>query len=117
MEFYFDDVEKDVLVLNVDGGLNAETADGFLEQIEHLVDAGLKKIVVDCTLLEYISSYGVGVLLWVHKKMKKRGGNVKLCAIKGIVGDVLHATRMDTLFEVYPDLEAAKQAFAARTPA
>jgi anti-anti-sigma factor len=44
------------------------------------VDAGVDKIIVDCSRLEYISSYGIGVLVRLHKALMARGGDVKIAA-------------------------------------
>ena len=43
--------------------------------------------------------------------MKDRGGNVKICCVKGLISQVLQLTRMDTLFEMYPDVNRARLAF------
>ena len=56
MEFFFHELDKSVLVLSADGGLNADTAGEFVRQLEALVDAGVKQIIVDCSNLSYISS-------------------------------------------------------------
>ena len=60
MELVFHEVDKSVLILSADGGLNADTSAEFVEQLEKLVDGGVTQIIVDCTRLEYISSYGIG---------------------------------------------------------
>ena len=111
MEFYYDQIENDVLILAADGGLNAQTADVFVRDIEKLVDAGLKKIIVDCSKLSYISSYGLAVLLRLHKRLGGRGGDVKICSVGGIVPQILEVTRLAQWFEVYPDMSQAKLSF------
>jgi anti-anti-sigma factor len=111
MEFYHDEIDNDVLILIADGGLNTDTADQFLTSLEKLVEAGVRKIIVDCGRLTYISSYGLGVLLRIHKRMKERGGDVKLAAVGGIVPQALEITRLDTFFEIYPDVNRARLAF------
>lgn len=117
MEFHYDEIDNDVLILVADGGLNTNTADQFIESLEKLVEAGLGKIIVDCGSLTYISSYGLGVLLRLHKRLKERGGNVKLCAIGGIVPQALEITRLDKFFEVYPDVNRARLAFRPKADA
>jgi anti-sigma B factor antagonist len=111
IEFYYHEVDRDVLVLRADGGLNADTADSFILQLEKLVEAGLNKIILDCTNLDYISSYGVGVLLRLHKKLKKSGGDVKIAAAKSIVLKALTILRMASMFDVYDDVDRARLAF------
>ncbi len=117
MEIYYDDVDSDVLVLKADGGLNARTAESFVSDLEKLVDAGLRKIIVDCSGLSYISSYGLGVLVRLHGRLGRHGGNVKIASVKGVVVEVLRVTKLNTIFEIYPDVARARLAFRPKTPA
>src|SRR4051794_41926074 len=80
MELYYHDLDRSVLILSADGGLNADTAASFVSQLESLIEFGVKKMIIDCTRLEYISSYGIGVLVRLHNKLAKLGGDVKVAA-------------------------------------
>ena len=111
MEFYYDEIDNDVLIITADGGLNADTSEQFILSIEKLVDAGLKKIIVDCDKLDDISSYGLGVLVQLHNRMKRQGSDVKLASVKGPMPDVLEVTGLNKLFEIYPDVNRARLAF------
>jgi anti-sigma B factor antagonist len=111
MEFYFHEIDHSVMILGADGGLNADTAKAFVEQLESLIDGGVDRIIVDCTNLSYISSYGIGMLVRLHKKLAKHGGDVKVAAPKSVVMQALTATHMGKLFEIYPDVNQARLAF------
>ena len=111
VEFFYHELDKDVLILSADGGLNADTAAEFHQQLEKLVDAGVKKIIVDCTRLDYISSYGIGVLVRLHQHLAKHGGDVKVAAAHNRVLQVLTMMRMGEVFAVYPDVDRARLAF------
>ncbi len=117
MEFYYDDVDGDVMVIRTDGGLNASTADQFVASIEKLVDAGLRKIIVDCGRLEYISSYGLGVLVQLHRRIARHGGDVKIAAVTGVIVDVLRLTRLNRVLAIYPDVARARLAFRPKAGA
>jgi len=111
MEFYFHELDHDVLVLSADGGLNAQTATQFVGELERLIEQGTSKIIVDCSHHDYSSSYGIGVLIRLHKNLAKRGGDVKLTGIHSIVISVLRTAKIDQLFEIYNDIDAARLAF------
>ncbi len=115
MEIYYDDVDSEVLVIKADGGLNAGTAEGFVEDLEKLVDAGLRKIIVDCSELSYISSFGLGVLIRLHSRLARHDGNVKIASVKGVVVEVMRVTKLTRLFEIYPDVSRARLAFRPKT--
>lgn len=116
MEFFYDEIDNDVLIIRADGGLNADTGKQFLGDIETLVNAGLRKIIVDCSGLEYVSSFGLGILVRLHKGMKRHGGDVKVAGVKGVLADVLRITRLNTLFDVYGDVNRARLAFRPVEP-
>jgi anti-sigma B factor antagonist len=111
MEFYFHEIDRTVLILGADGGLNSDTSKAFLQQLESLVEAGVKQIIIDCSHLDYISSYGIGLLVRLHGKLAKHGGDVKIAAPGGIVMRALSVMHMARLFEIYPDVDQARLAF------
>jgi anti-sigma B factor antagonist len=111
MEFHYDDVQEDILIIKADGDLNGETADEFVESIGKLVDAGLHSIIIDCSGLDHISSSGLGMLVRLNKRMDEKVGDVKIASVKGLIVSVLRMTRLDKMFSIYPDVESARQAF------
>ena len=111
MEFYYHDADKDVLILNADGGLASFNADNFIGELERAIELGCRKLIVDCTRLTYISSYGLGVLVRLHKRLAAKGGDVKLSNVSGAVPRVLTLTRLNKIFEMYPTLDDARRAF------
>ena len=107
MQFYYSDTDKDILIIKADGGLNSDNADQFVNELAALIDAGQSKIVVDCSHLDHITSYGVGVLVRLHSKMAKIGGDVKLACVKGVIEQVFKITHLNKVFEFYPDVSRA----------
>jgi anti-anti-sigma regulatory factor len=47
--------------------------------------------------------------------MKARDAEVRLAGLQGLVAQALHLTRLDTIFELFPDVNAARLAFRPRT--
>ena len=111
MELIAHEIDRDVMILSADGGLNSANAAAFISDVEQLIDGGLGQLIIDCDRLEYVSSYGLGVLLGLSKRMKTRGGEIKLAGLQGIVVQALHIARLDTLFQIYPDVDQARLAF------
>ena len=107
MEFFYSKMDQGILILNADGELNSDTAKEFIDELVSLIDSGETKIVVDCTHLDHISSYGLGVLVRLHSKLKKKGGDVKLASVKGVVEQVFKITQLNKIFEIYPDVSQA----------
>jgi anti-anti-sigma factor len=114
MEFYYHDVDEDVLILSADGGLNRDNADEFVTELEKLVEAGIRKLIVDCGKLHYISSWGMRVLMQLHKKLAARGGDVKLAGVQSAVMRLLALVKFDRNFEIYPSVDEAIRAFQSK---
>jgi anti-anti-sigma factor len=111
MEFYYDDTDKDILILSADGGLMYEGTRDFVGELERYIDLGISKLIVDCTRLRKISSAGIGVLVSFHNRLAKQGGDVKLAKVPGIVGKVIDISALGNVLHIYPTVEEAKQAF------
>lgn len=111
MEFYYRGTDRDILILSADGGLNSHNADQFVGELQTLVEAGVRKLIVDCTKLTYISSYGVGILIRLHKKLAEVGGEVKLATVENPVVKALRLLRLDSIFEIYLNVREAREAF------
>jgi anti-sigma B factor antagonist len=113
MEFYFKGTDRDILILSADGGLNSHNADQFVSELQTLVESGARKLIVDCTRLSYISSYGIGILIRLHKKLAEVGGEVKIASVESPIIKVLRLLRLDTVFEIYHNNREALEAFAS----
>ncbi len=100
-------------MLAADGGLNAGTAEQFVRELEHVIDAGVRRVIVDCSKLDYISSYGVSVLIRLHKRLARHGGDVKLTGIHSRIVSMMAIARVDQFFDIYPDVDRARLAFRA----
>lgn len=111
MELYDHGTTEGVLVLAADGGLDHDTAEDFVDEIVGRVEQGTRRLIVDCSHLHRITSYGLGVLLRLHRKFAGNGGRVKLASVDGLVVEILDRTGLAKRFEIYRDLEHALAAF------
>ena len=111
METYLGEADEQVIVIVADGGLNSGTAEQIEKVVQQAVDCGMKGVIVDCSKLDIISSTGLGRLLMLHQRIKAQGGEVKLAGLRGMLVQVLQLSRLDKVFEIYPDVSQARLAF------
>jgi anti-anti-sigma factor len=104
-------VDDDILVLMLHGRFDDKTAAEFDAEIEKRFAEGAHKIIIDCSLLGYVSSYGIGKLISLQGKLRMKGGEVKLSALQSMVADVFRIVHLDRLFEIYGDIEFARESF------
>ena len=111
METYATEIDGDLLVLAADGGINRGTATQLVESVTGLVERGVRKIIVDFSRVDFITSTGISTLLLLNRSMRTRGAEVKLAGLHGMVSQILQLMRLDTVFSLYPDVEQARRAF------
>ena len=77
------------------------------EQAKELLNAGSRKFILNLTDVSYVDSFGVGQMFSIWTSMRAKGGNVVLLRPNDAVKKVLQSTRLDTVFEIFPDESAA----------
>ncbi len=105
----------DILLIVLDGSLNATTSEEFNRSIQNHLDQGRSKIIIDCRRVEYISSVGLGSLVALQAKVRKKGGEVKLAGLYGLAADTIRLVSLDKLLGIYGDAEFAREAFYPST--
>ncbi len=80
-----EDVVGDVTVLAVDGRIDSGTAPVLGERLTAALAASGRRLVLDFSRLEYISSAGFRILLLAAKRAETGGCRLVLCGISGKV--------------------------------
>src|SRR5580658_8506816 len=77
------------------------------EQLFELVDnQGKKKILLNFSNVEFLSSAALGKLITLNKKVQASGGKLGMCKITKEILEVFQITRLDRLFKIFPDEQA-----------
>ena len=100
------DVEG-VTLLALDGGLDYTNTGQFIEKMYQLIDEGCCCVVLDLTLLTYMSSWGLASLVRVHHHYAARGARIAFANLHSAVATLLQISHLDRLFNLYPTVEAA----------
>jgi len=70
------------------------------------------RVVLNLQEVSYIDSGGLGTLVSIFTTAQHAGGAIKLASLSQRVGDLLHLTKLVTIFEVYDNEEAAARSFS-----
>jgi len=81
------------------------------DTIRRLVAEDKKKIVLNLAAVDYIDSSGVGELVSSFTTVRNSGGELKLFALTKKVHDVLHVTKLYTVFDIKDDEFTAVKSF------
>ncbi|MEM8835911.1 MAG: STAS domain-containing protein, partial [Planctomycetota bacterium] len=66
-----------------------------------------KTVVLDLAGLDYLSSFGIGCLIKLHRDVAEHGGTLRLAALNAEIEDVLVKSRLDRKFEIFGSLDDA----------
>lgn len=80
------------------GRLDTAASAQFSKDIEPLMDNADKKIVLDCSNLEFISSSGLRLFLSLRKASIAKGGDVTIKNVSDDIKQVFAITGFVTLF-------------------
>jgi anti-sigma B factor antagonist len=76
-----------------------------------LIEKGTKKIILNLAQVDYIDSSGVGELVSCFTTVRKAGGELKLLSLTQKVHDILHVTKLYTVFDIKDDEFTAVKSF------
>ena len=81
-------------------------------QLFGLIDEDARrKIVLDFSNVEYLSSAALGKLITLNNKMKKAKGKLRLCGIRPDIYEVFAITKLNTVFDIHDDRDQALTGF------
>ncbi len=99
--------EGDALVIAPVGRVDSVSSGELEKVVLSRIDAGARRLVLDLTGVEYISSAGLRVLLMAAKRLKEPPAALALCGIGPGVRTVLELAGFLPLFAVEPGREQA----------
>jgi anti-sigma B factor antagonist len=107
--FEYEKVGKtgDILAVVLSGTIDETNCEYLLKCVAEEILDGRTKLILDCERLGYISSMGLGMLVRIHSRMKKLGGEVKLAGVHGTVAQILSVVGLNRLFHIYPTVDDA----------
>lgn len=91
---------NDVVVFDLIGNLDTNTAPDAETSINGYLESGTKKMVMNLGQTKYVSSAGLRVFLATAKKMTASGGAVKLCGANEVVQEILDISGFSTILDV-----------------
>lgn len=74
-------------------------------------DETRKKLLINFTDVEFLSSAALNKLIILDKKVKAHGGQLKLSDMRSEIHEVFVITRLNQLFDIQDDQDAALAAF------
>ncbi len=95
--------KDDVLIVKIVGRLDSNTYEILEQKMNGF--SGEKKIIIDFSELDYISSAGLRVILISAKKAKKIGGTLRLCGMKDFIKEIFDIAGFSKILFIDTNIE------------
>ncbi len=111
---YTQEVRGTVTLFRLEGSLMGDsTQQQFKDAILRLLEQGQKHIVLDFSHVRNVNSAGLGSLITLFSRTRSVGGEFILAAVPQNVRNLLHITRLDTVFVIVDTVEEALKRLGA----
>ncbi len=115
MEFSSRKLDDVVLAVPV-GQIDHPNAQQLQQALTPILDdssAGKTALVLDFTVVTYVSSMGLRVLMVAAKQMRSRSARMAVAALQPVVAEIFDIARFRHVVEVFPSVRDALQALSA----
>ena len=72
----------------------------FQDSILNTLDKGVNSIVIDMSMVEYITSWGIGMLVHAFTTTINRHSQFSLSGVSQKVHEILSKVKLDTIFHI-----------------
>ena len=94
-------------VVPLEGEIDLHLSPEITRSLEAMAEKRPERIVIDLSLATYIDSAGLAALIIAMQKTEAYGGKFFLAGVHETVLSVLESSRLDQIFQIFPDVDAA----------
>lgn len=107
---YTQQIQGKAIIFRLEGSLMGDsTQQQFKEAFLNQLDAGHKYFILDLSAVRNVNSSGLGSLITLFSRTRSAGGEFILVSVPANVRNLLHITRLDTVFPVRDTVQDALQ--------
>ncbi len=105
--------QGEIDVLRPAGRIDSNTSTVFDRAVNELFDGGARRLVIDFSQIDYVSSAGLRSTLLAGKRMRAVSeGKLALCSLAPAVREIFDISGFTSIFTLCADLESALAACA-----
>ena len=104
-----EEIDGMIPVMEINGQLNSDTSPELEEYINKLINNKQNLIIMDAKNLEFVSSEGIGVILYMHKKISLTNGFFVICNLSNEISTLYKMLGFDKVFSITETRDEALQ--------
>jgi len=113
MKLEYSELANGIRLMKLIGRLDLDGTNSIDKQFVQYCAGDNAYVLVDLSLVNYLSSIGIPLLITTAKGIAKRGGKMGLLNPQANVRSVLDLTGVSTMIRIYNDIETAKERLIA----
>ncbi|MEU0253078.1 STAS domain-containing protein [Streptomyces sp. NPDC006184] len=100
----------DTMVAQLPEEIDYDNAPMVGAQCEDLISQGCRTLILDASAVQYLDSSAISMLILLLRLLDGHGGSLRLAALDAHYQQTLRLLGLDSLFPLYPTVEAAHRA-------
>jgi len=93
-------VDNEVVVLEIEGSIDAHTAQELDRAVKDLLAQSYSRLVLDVSQMSFISSAGLRIIVYADREASGRGGQVRICGLNLQVRRVFEMAALDECLQL-----------------
>ncbi len=94
-------------VLALEGEIDLHEAPNIKQKLQPLIQARSPRLLVDLAGVSYIDSSGLALFIEAMQRVQAYGGKFALCGLRPTVRTIFEIARLDQVFSIFNDRDAA----------
>ena len=100
-------------VLPLEGDIDLHVSPAVRESLNAMIKKKPKRMVIDLSRATYIDSAGIAVLILAMQEVEAYGGKFFLSGLQETIRLIFETSRLERVFRIFPDVDAALAARGA----
>jgi anti-anti-sigma factor len=88
-------MENDVVLIEIEGAVDAHTARRLDRTLNEILAQGHSRLVLDASQMDFISSAGLRAILFAHREAREHGGQVRVCGLTAHARRIFEMASLD----------------------
>jgi anti-sigma B factor antagonist len=101
--------ENGVVLIEIEGDIDAHTAPQLERTLNDLVAQGHNRLVLDVSQVDFISSAGLRAITFANRDVSQRGGQVRLCRLNAQTRRIFELAALDEWLKIYNTRQEAME--------
>jgi anti-anti-sigma factor len=94
-------------VLPLKGEIDLHVSPSITASLNEMIDKKPERLVVDLSAVTYIDSAGLAALIQAMQRVEGYGGKFRLAGLQETVRSIFEISRLDQVFQIFPDVDGA----------